>query len=137
MLFRSDQKVARKFNNMVDNFLKDPNYQTNYKELNCYLKKWDRNHEKLQPVIASSPILQEIKPASANLEQVAQLGCKALEKLHKKHNTNWLKYQFVKGRYTIDKKKAEVAIQEASQPVAQTEIMVLSGIEKLINEATK
>ncbi|MCF7740939.1 MAG: family 20 glycosylhydrolase, partial [Candidatus Marinimicrobia bacterium] len=111
---RPDQKVAREFNNMVDDFLDDPNYQTNYKKLKYYLKKWDQNHEKLQPVIASSPILQEINPASANLEQIAQLSCKALEKLHKKHNTNWLKYQFVKGRYTIDKKKAEVAVQEAS-----------------------
>ncbi len=134
---RPDQKVAREFNNMVDEFLQDANYQTNYKKIKKHLKKWDQNHEKLQPIIASSPILKEIEPASANLEQLAKIGCKALDKLYKKHNVNWLKYQFVKGRYSIDEQKVEAAIQQASQPVAQTEIMVVSAIEKLINEAVK
>jgi hypothetical protein len=85
----------------------------------------------------SSPIIQEINPASRRLKEISELGLQAVRTLHKEGSISGIKALFTKTQYKIDKKKAQKILEKARQPVAQTEIMVVSGIEKLINEALK
>ena len=134
---RPDQKVAREFNNMVDQFLKDKEYEKNYAQIVNYLELWYSNHQKLLPIMESSPIIQEINPASRRLKEISELGLKAVRTLHKEASVSGIKALFTKTQYKIDKNRAHQMLEKARQPVAQTEIMVVSGIEKLINEALK
>ncbi len=119
----ADARAARDFRKLVDEFLLDakPN-STKLKQIKTNLKKWQENHSKLEKTIAQSPILLEIKPISENLKTISELGLEIL-KIKESGRTvdeNWLK----------EKQKI---IDKAKVPVAQTELMIVSAIEKLIN----
>lgn len=134
---RPDQKTARHFNKLVDEFLQDKNKTKNYNQIKNYLKLWIQNHDRLVPIINSSPILKEIEPASRNLRDISQFGLSAVEKLHQDATVTGLKSIFSGSKHKLNKAKAENMIKTAGEPVAQTEIMVVKGIEMLINEAIK
>jgi len=136
---RADQTTVRKFNNLVDEFLKNDNYNNNYHQIKKYLKQWQKNHKDLKPIMNNSPIIQEIEPASERLAGISQTGLCALEKLNNKNDFILSKFfNSIFGKsIDLDSQKVKNKIKQAKKPVAQTKIRVAKSIEKLIEEAKK
>jgi uncharacterized protein YqgQ len=75
----------------------------------------------LQPIIAKSPVLQEIETMSADLQELAETGLLAV-RAYRKHKR-------------LSKKQIESAravLEKARKPRGQVELMVVSPIEKLV-----
>ncbi len=124
---KPDAQIARNFRKLVDLFLSDKNKNSGLlSEITEWLHLWQVNHKKLQKTIALSPVLIEIEPQSANLNSCADIGLQAIEYIQKgqKPPQNWLDIQ-------------SETIKKIKQPVAQTELMILSAIEKLVKKAGK
>jgi hypothetical protein len=69
--------VAYRFEKAVDNWLLSGEEETR-EWLVEMLQSWALNHEQLAPAFASSEILSEVEAHSVHLEQLAQLGLRAL-----------------------------------------------------------
>ena len=121
---RPDAKVAREFRYFVDQFLSDDN--TNLDTIKSLLTLWKNNHKELLKTIAISPILKEIQSSSEDLSNIADAGLEAIEYIvnNQKQNEAWLN------------SKIEL-LKKAEVPRGQTEIRIVSSIEKLINKAVK
>ncbi|MCW8850183.1 MAG: family 20 glycosylhydrolase, partial [Melioribacteraceae bacterium] len=117
----ADAKAAREFRNRVDAYLmNNPNSELILDELKMSLANWEKNHDKLVNVIDQSPILDEIGPMSLNLKNISKLGLEIIDIIEKNKfvDQNW-------------KNDTAQIIQKAKEPVAQTELMIVSAIEKL------
>jgi hexosaminidase len=124
----ADAASARNFRNLVDNYLasdKQKSIDLQSKILQC-LKVWKDNNDKLLPIIVKSPILFEIKPMSENLKKVAEFGEQILAIKEGKQEISavWIS------------ETAEI-LNKAKDPVAQTELMIVSAIEKLLNSISR
>lgn len=122
-----DANTARRFRNLVNKFLENEKSDSDSeKEIMNYLNLWIANNAKLLPIINNSPILFEIQPLSENLTELASLGKNILEikKGSKSLTQSWME------------ESVEV-INRAKEPVAQTELMIVSSIEKLLNSIKK
>ena len=121
---RPDAKVAREFRYFVDQFLSDD--KTNLDTIKSLLTLWKNNHKELLKTIEISPILKEIQSASEDLSNIANAGLEAIEYIlsNQKQNEAWLN------------SKIEL-LKKAEVPRGQTEIRIVSSIEKLINKAAK
>jgi len=117
---RPDQKVARDFRNNVDKYIKDT--EQNTEDIKYILTLWKNNHSKLMKIISQSPILEEITPMSEMLSEISQIGLEALEKLEndEKAGNRW-------------KKKSRDLLKKAEAPHGQTELMIVTAIEKLVD----
>ncbi len=120
---RPDPEKARNFNKLVDSYLgsRDKNIA---KDIDACLSEWMENHAKLAPVIEHSPILKEVQSMSDDLLKTSRLGLEAMNYLNKKQKApkNW-------------SVAAMEAIQNAKKARGQAEIMVIPGIEKLVQAA--
>lgn len=112
----ADAKAAREFRKLVDLFLLDKK-NIDLKEMIIQkLEIWRDNHAKLLPILKQSPVLFEIIPMS---ERISKLSKFALEILNDKN----LSEEFIlNGKELIEKSK---------EPIAQTELMIVSSVEKL------
>jgi hexosaminidase len=121
---RPDAKVAREFRMYVDQFLSGDN--RNLEDIKSLLTLWENNHSNLLMVIKKSPVLKEIESASEDLFKIARAGNEAIQYIlnNRKPNQEWLISNM------------EI-IKKAKEPHAQTEIMVVDSIEKLINRAAE
>jgi hexosaminidase len=119
-----DAKVAREFRMYVDQFLSGDN--RNLEDIKSLLTLWENNHSNLLMVIKKSPVLKEIESASEDLSKIASAGNEAIQYIlnNRKPNQEWLISNM------------EI-IKKAKEPHAQTEIMVVDSIEKLINRAAE
>jgi hexosaminidase len=119
-----DAKVAREFRMYVDQFLSGDN--RNLEDIKSLLTLWENNHSNLLMVIKKSPVLKEIESASEDLFKIASAGNEAIQYIlnNRKPNQEWLISNM------------EI-IKKAKEPHAQTEIMVVDSIEKLINRAAE
>jgi len=118
----ADAPVAREFCELVDNYLAEPARGEHSAEiLKQHLQIWKDNHDKLLPVIKTSPILAEIESLSLDLANCAAIGLTALDNIgqHKRPDKKWLDEQLS-------------ILKQAGAPRAQTELMVIPGIEKLV-----
>jgi len=122
---RPESITARDFNKLVEQF-NQSNSKVDFARLTKYLVKWRDNHEALLPVIESSPILQEIESLSKDLKDLSVIGLEALDLSIKKNEPTkeW------EGNY-------KKIIERAQKPRGQAELMVVSGIEKLIKNICK
>ena len=122
---RPDAKTARLFRRNVDEFIHNGNTVLK-DEIISRLKLWKANHSKLTGVIKSNPALKEILPQSENLKKVSETGLDAINFMINKIDPpeNW-------------KEKALGIIEHAKEPVAQTELMIVSAIEKLVKYVTQ
>ena len=122
---RPDQKVAREFNKLVAEYISSG---SDREELASRIKKWlvlwQNNHSDLVNLIGKSPVLLEIKELSEQLSAAATIGLDAL--------TYILNEEKPKAAWAAEAKKK---LEPAREPRAQTEIMVLSGIESLLDHA--
>jgi hexosaminidase len=119
----ADAKDAREFRNIVDEFLSEKKVDNKkVQQIKSYLALWKNNHFQLKKVIENSPILKEIELMSENLTNLSQVGLDILE--------------ITLGERTVTEswqKESLDIINKAKEPVAQTELMIVSAIEKLLN----
>ncbi len=119
---RPDAEVARNFRKDVSLLLaNNASDQKMVQEINQQLQDWSTNHERLSPLIEASPILHEIRPMSENLSAIARLGLEAMKKIQadEKGDEAWLT-------------QSKTLIEEASKPIAQTELMILPAVAALV-----
>jgi len=121
---RPDSKVARGFRQLVDKFLSDKsNVELKY-EIAVWLKKWESNHQQLSAMMQKSPALREIAAQSDNLSKTSALGLQALEAVAsgKPLGASWL--------------AANLAyLEKAKGAYAETELMIVAGVAKLVQAA--
>lgn len=119
-----DVPEARKFRKLVDEFLSGKKELKN--EIATQLTLWKNNHQKLAKTIKLSPVLKEIEPLSLNLKLLSETGLETLSLLDKKQKPkeDWLK--------ATDK-----LLLEAKKSYGQTELMIVSAVEKLVNAMRK
>lgn len=119
---RPDAKVARDFREEVRVYLEGGAADQQLKEqIRRQLETWRDNHQHLLPVIRRSPILEEIRPLSENLSKLAAAGLTALDLIGtgQFQDRESMAHQFQ-------------IIDDARQPHAQTEIMIIPAIEQLM-----
>lgn len=120
---RADQKTAREFRRLVSDFLKDGAKDTACSQkILEQLELWAKNHEKLLPIIAASPILKEIEPLSENLLDCSQAGLLLMEGITDK-------VTLTKGQLS----EFESLFVESKKQIAQVELMILPAFVELLN----
>lgn len=121
---RPESMCARSFRQSVDRFIENPraNRPTQLKE---QLNIWLGLPERLQVVFVTSPIAAEIKPQSQNLAKLADFALQAINAID--GNTTLANSVYDSGM---------AAIAQAKKPVAQTELMIVSAVEKLLKAAS-
>ena len=120
-----ESETARQFNKLVENFLVKKN-QRDADEIKEKLSVWKENHTKLMEIIKLSPILKEIEPASYNLSKISQTGLEAVDLILSKQNanSNWMKENMK-------------ILNVAKKSYGQIEIMIIPGIEKLVDAVNR
>jgi len=90
------------------------------------LNLWKNNHDVLVKTINHSPILKEIEPLSLNLKFLSVTGLETLSLLDKKQKPkeDW-------------QKAADKLLLEAKKSYGQTELMIVSAIEKFVSAVKK
>lgn len=119
---RPDAPVARQFRALVENYLADGDRRRQREAILQWLEQWQANHDRLSPQLAASPMLHEIAPRSQQLRQLAEIGMQALA-LH-------VAEEPVPPAWRRD---SEALLAEAKKPVAETELMIVTAIEKLVH----
>ncbi len=120
-----DVKTARDFRNKVDEYLITKNIDI-LKDLTNLLTTLKNNHLEIKNLISLSPILKEIEPLSLNLSKLSLAGLDVINILEN-------------GQKLSASAKSEMlkTVENSKKPYGQTEIMIVSAVEKLINEAGK
>jgi hexosaminidase len=122
---RPDAGLAREFRRDVDAFLNaDNDHQELSSAIRSRLELWQRNHDDLKKIISPSPALMEIETLSEDLMKISEIGLQALEMIApgQKADPAW-----------ID--QAKQTLEKAKEPRGQTELMVVTAIEKLVKQA--
>jgi hexosaminidase len=124
---RPDAAVARKFRRSVDDYLETRNQDhTSTEQIKSALELWRDNHQTLLPIIKASPILIEIESLSKDLSEIAGIGLEALTFLEQN--------QTAAAAWKDEKLQV---LSRAKEPRGQTELMVVSAIEKLVVAASE
>ncbi len=120
---RPDPVVARDFRKLVDIYLSaGKNKEELEEKIKNQLQAWAENNRNLEPIIDVSPILFEIRQLSRNLSAVARIGLEALayRKNPKVKPADWTKH-------------SQTILERAARPQAQTNLMIVSSVKKLVN----
>jgi hexosaminidase len=122
---RPESMTARAFSKAVDTFLKDGPAQVSAETVLLWLSQWRDNHTALKKIMEGAPVLQEMESLSQDLSHLSVAGLKAVDALlsEKKMDAEWRKQQ-------------QVIIDRARKPRGQTELMVVTAIQKLIDAAS-
>ena len=118
-----DAEIARKLRKLVDDYL-DSGNEKYLPEIRVWLNLWRDNHERLVEIIRISPVLKEIASLSADLQSCAIIGLEAISYIQNKTTPvdDWFS-------------RNDEILAKARQPRAQTELMVVSAIDKLSKKA--
>jgi hexosaminidase len=121
---KPDSKTARDFRALVDRFLADRGNMELKNAISLWLKKWEANHDQLHTIIRKAPALKEISGQSENLSRTAAIGFQALEitASGKPASKDWI----------------DTSLQnliKAKGAFAETELMIVTGVEKLVKAA--
>jgi hexosaminidase len=120
-----DARRARIFRKRVDSFIQSPAKEAAIL-LFTDLKLWHGNHERLLPIIDVSPVLKEIQVMSQELSKLAQIGIQAMQCLIGEKEAEPLWYE-----------QSRRVLQEAKKPKGHGELMVVAGIEQLLEASNK
>ena len=124
---RPDAKLPREFSALVDQFLENPIKNiAEYQLIREQLFHWKENHTRLEPIIAQSPVLWEIKTLSEDLSTVSGIGIESIDLIAKgqKADKGW-----ADSRLSI--------LRGARNQRGQTELMIIPAIEKLVQYTIK
>ncbi|MBK8945895.1 MAG: family 20 glycosylhydrolase [Ignavibacteriae bacterium] len=116
----ADAKAARDFNQLVENYLSEKSNIELKNKIIQQLNFWKNNHTEFLEVAKKSPILYEIIPMSENLKDISQIGLEIIAAISNGEEIE---------RIIILSK-----IENFKKPVAQTELMIIKGIENLVNQ---
>jgi hexosaminidase len=122
-----DSETARHFATLVDNFLSDaPRFELYRHDIDNSLNQWRAAGVALGPMIDRSPALQEAKPLSNNLADIAEAGLEAMSRLSAGDGatTEWRNAQLAK-------------LDEAAKPKAGLEFVVIMSVRKLVVAAVE
>ena len=122
---RPESMKARRFNKLVDELIANKkNASTD--EIKSMLNLWKNNHKELVNTIKVSPVIKEIETLSEDLAAISGIGLKSINYITsgKKSSKRWVK-------------KSMKMLEKAKEPRGQTELMVVSSIEKLVRIAGK
>jgi hexosaminidase len=122
---RPESLTARKFSNMVDEFLADvPDYEAHKAVIRQWLTRWRNNHAVLKPILDESSLLTEIIPLSEQVSALAEAGLQALDYIEKDQEApmSWVDGVLHHLRPSI-------------KPEYELIIMILPAIQKLVETA--
>jgi len=122
---RPESMTARRFNKLVDELIENKaNAHTD--EIKSMLNLWRNNHKELVKTIKISPVIKEIETLSEDLAAISRIGLISIKYITKgkKKSKRWVN-------------KSMKMLEKAKEPGGQTELMVISGIEKLVKAAGK
>ncbi|HNR67597.1 MAG TPA: family 20 glycosylhydrolase [bacterium] len=119
----ADQPVARNFRRLVQDFLQQRD-RTQAEQIRLLLARWQANDAALQKTLHRSPISRDVAPLSKSLALIADHGLQAMDRLER-------------GKHLTAKEldAARLDLQQAKQPAAECELMVVSAIEALVESA--
>jgi hexosaminidase len=117
---RPESDVARVFRKDVDAFLASAPAFTGAAALRVRAQAWAANHEALDPLLARREELFELRPLSRNLSSLARLALVSLDHLESKTPPS------AEGRAL-----AALTLDVAGVPLAEVEIAILRGVQKL------
>jgi hexosaminidase len=115
-----DALPARQFNALIERYLKqrDPVLKD---EVKGFLLGWIENDKELEILAEDNFAVREFLPLSSELARISILGMQALSE-NVDHDSDW-------------REKAERTLEKASKPLAECELKVTSGIQRLVQEA--
>lgn len=121
---RADAPVARTFRNKVDALLSQPFDAKFGASLQMTMQGWQHNHTERAQMIEKTPALQEIAPHAQALNELAKVGLEALVHLSDSNRPKeaWLE-------------SARLVVEQAKAVHAETHLMIVSAIEKLVAAA--
>ena len=117
---RPESMTARQFNRVAERF-NQTRSKEDFARLTLWLVRWRDNHAALLPAIDNSPILKEMESLSADLKDLALMGLEALDLVMKKKKPT-----------KVWEGQCREVLERAKKPRGQSELMVVKGVEKLI-----
>lgn len=118
----ADAPAARAFTLLVEEYLQEEKADSRQALLE-WLRKWEKNHSLLKPMMKNSPVLKDIEDLSKNLSLIAGIGRKALEASPPTGRA---------GEKSDFYQQAMQQLEEARRQGGRTELQVVDGIEKLL-----
>ena len=117
-----DAPLARKFNEKVDQFLKDKSGE----DLKSELSTWEGHYQELTKLAPSAPQIRQLLPLAEQWAALGKIGGSAVEAIEQgqKLTAKW-------------QKESLETLATAKNPHMESELMVITGMEKLINKATQ
>ncbi len=119
---RPDQKVAREFRKLMNNFLAGSAKDAELAErIMLHFDMWADNHQRLAGIIEKSPILREIETLSEDLRKISLIGMELMD--------------IVKANKTVDAAEANEMseiLAAAKKQRGEVELQVVQPIEKLL-----
>jgi hexosaminidase len=117
-----DAAGARAFNKAVDEMLAGKNTPENASGIRSMINNWRSSQADLQKIFENSPALAEAGQLTADLRDLNQIALEALDSLDKKsaQNAEWRDARLKR-------------LDEIAKPKAALEIVLVSGVKKLIN----
>jgi hexosaminidase len=121
---QADAPAARKFNKAVDEMLAGINAAENAARIRAMLNDWRAAEADLMKLLENSPALSEARQLAADFQNLNRIATEALDALDKKQmpNAGWRDARLK----TLD---------EIAKPKAALEIVVVSGVKKLVSAA--
>lgn len=120
-----DPKVARDFTFAVKDLLASGRMSRDTLNMVEHeLVSWKENDARLEKVIDRSPILDEIRPLSRNLSEIAGIGLKALKYIRSNSSA---------GRAWVNASLS--SLEKASEPCAEVKLEIVSPIEAMVRYA--
>ncbi|MBN2245075.1 MAG: family 20 glycosylhydrolase, partial [Candidatus Aminicenantes bacterium] len=124
---RPDSTIARNFGQEIDQYLNQKSKnKALYEAIKTKLIQWESNHAQLENNLKHSPILWEIITLSEDLSHASRIGLEALEYLQ---NNTRPSEQWVESSLLF--------LEKAREQRGQTELMIISPIEKLVHNTKK
>ncbi len=120
-----DPRVGRDFTFMVEDLLSSGSPDKDTLDIvQRELEKWKGNDARLEKIIARSPILDEIRPLSRNLSEIARIGLQAIKRIREnsKASQDWVEASLS-------------TLEEAAAPCAEVKIVIVSPVEALVKYA--
>lgn len=116
----ADARVAREFNISISNYVEGHKESD---QILATLRKWEKNHKKVEALISESPVLLEISDLSFNFSRLAVIGREAISYLESN--------EVPQSGWVLSSRKA---LQSASKSGGRTELQIIPGIELLIDQ---
>jgi hexosaminidase len=122
---RPESDAGRSFAGETQRFLNAPDSFLETYVMVTQLNSWQDNHQRLQPLLQNSPLLQEVEPVSQSLSAVAATGLQAL------------RYLGAGGRAPAAWREQQLAfLKEAQKPQAEMLNTIAPSVQKLVEATT-